>query len=62
VHGLSDTVVPPSMSENYQRAARELGDDARYVPIEGLGHREIIDPAGMAWPEIATHLARLLSA
>lgn len=62
LHGLSDTVVPPSMSENYERAARKLGDDATYVPIEDLGHRAIIDPAGGAWPKIASHLGRLLSA
>jgi acetyl esterase/lipase len=61
VHGLSDVAVPPSMSQDYQRAASDAGDDARYVPIEGLGHREIVDPSSTAWPVIAGHLERLLS-
>jgi len=46
VHGLSDTVVPPSMSEDYQRAAVEAGDEACYAPLVGVGHREVIDPTG----------------
>ena len=61
VHGLSDTVVPPSMSSDYQRVARAAGDDAVYVPIEGVGHRGMIDPASAAWPVISGHLEHLLS-
>jgi len=61
IHGLSDTVVPPSMSEDYQRTAQTLGDDAVYVPIEGIGHREVIDPASAAWPAIIDHLRSLLT-
>jgi acetyl esterase/lipase len=61
VHGLSDTVVPPSMSSDYERAARDAGDDARYVPVTGVGHRGLIDPAGPAWPVIAGHIEELLS-
>jgi hypothetical protein len=49
------------MSLDYQRSACELGDDAVYVPVEGLGHRQIIDPVGPAWPVIAGHLGRLLA-
>jgi pimeloyl-ACP methyl ester carboxylesterase len=60
VHGLDDTVVPPFLSEDYARAARELGDEAVYVPIAGLGHREVIDPSSKSWPLIAEHLRRLL--
>ncbi len=61
VHGLSDTVVPPSMSAGYQRAAREAGDDAIYVPVEGVGHREMIDPTSAAWPVISSHIERLFA-
>lgn len=57
VHGLEDTVVPPSMSERYAHQAQEAGDDARYVPLQGIGHRELIDPHGTAWAEIAATLA-----
>jgi acetyl esterase/lipase len=61
VHGLSDTVVPPSMSRDYQRVASEAGDDARYVPLDGVDHRGLIDPGGPAWPVIAGHIEELLS-
>jgi acetyl esterase/lipase len=55
-HGLEDTVVPPSMSERYAHQAKEAGDDARYVPLPGIGHREVIDPHSTAWAEIAATL------
>ena len=61
VHGLSDTVVPPSMSSDYQRSARAAGDDALYVPVEGVSHRAIIDPTSAAWPVISGHIERILS-
>jgi len=62
VHGLADTAVPPSMSADYQSAADNAGDDAVYEPIERVGHREVVDPNSTAWPTIARHLERLLSA
>jgi pimeloyl-ACP methyl ester carboxylesterase len=61
VHGLSDTVVPPSMSSDYQRSAREAGDDAIYVPVEGVSHRGLIDPTSAAWPVISGHIEQLFS-
>lgn len=61
VHGLSDTVVPPSMSSDYQRSAREAGDDAIYVPVEGVNHRGMIDPTSAAWPVISSHIERFFS-
>jgi acetyl esterase/lipase len=62
VHGLSDSVVPASMSEDYQRMADAAGDAAVYEPFEGIGHLEVIDPGLQAWPVVAQHLGRLLSA
>jgi acetyl esterase/lipase len=61
VHGLSDTVVPPSMSADYERAARDAGDDVSYVPVPGVGHRGLIDPGSAAWPVISHHLEQLFS-
>jgi acetyl esterase/lipase len=60
VHGLSDTVVSPSMSADYQKSASELGDPAVYEPVENLGHRELIDPKQPSWSVIAGHIERLL--
>jgi len=62
VHGLADTVVPPEMSERYQRAAVAAGDNALYVPVASADHRAVIDPASAAWGIASEHLERLLAA
>jgi acetyl esterase/lipase len=56
IHGLDDTVVAPSMSERYVDQARETGDKARYLPLPGIGHRELIDPRRTSWDEITATL------
>jgi acetyl esterase/lipase len=56
IHGLGDTVVPPSMSERYVERALEMGDEARYVPLPGAGHRDMINPRSPAWTEAAAEL------
>jgi pimeloyl-ACP methyl ester carboxylesterase len=59
IHGLRDTVVPPSMSERYAESALEAGDDVRYVPLPDAGHRDLIDPRGDAWAETEGQLETL---
>ena len=49
------------MSRDYHAAARAAGDDATYVPVEGAGHRDVIDPAGPAWPQVDAQLERLFT-
>jgi acetyl esterase/lipase len=61
IHGLDDTVVPPEMSSDYQTAAAEAGDDAKYVPVEGVGHRDLIDPTARGWPIIVREIQLLIS-
>jgi acetyl esterase/lipase len=56
IHGLADTVVPPSMSESYGKRAREAGDDVRYLALPGVGHREVIDARGPAWEHLTVEL------
>lgn len=60
LHGLGDTVVPASLSERYVQMATEAGDDARYVALPGVGHRELIDPQGAAWDELSAQLEDVL--
>ena len=60
IHGLSDTVVPAAMSERYVERAKASGDDARYVPLAGVGHREMIDPHSAAWPALSAQLSDVL--
>jgi acetyl esterase/lipase len=61
VHGLADTVVPPEMSERYQRAAVAAGDNAVYAPVPSADHRDLINPASAAWGVAAEHLEHLLA-
>jgi acetyl esterase/lipase len=61
IHGLGDTVVPPSMSERYVERALELGDDVRYVPLPGAGHRDMINPRGDAWVRASEQLEAFFS-
>ena len=49
------------MSSDYLKLGCGLGDDVSYVPLKGLGHRELIDPACESWPVIAQHLEGLIS-
>jgi len=60
IHGTADTVVPPSMSSGYERLAASHGDEVLFEPVEGAGHRQMIDPRGPAWSVLAPHLRRLL--
>jgi acetyl esterase/lipase len=62
VHGLDDTVVPAGMSERYADRARAAGDDARYVPLPGVGHRPLLRAGGAGWMAALEHLDLLLAA
>jgi acetyl esterase/lipase len=49
VHGREDRIVPVGLSERYVAAAREKGDAARLVVVEGAGHFDLIAPTSKAW-------------
>lgn len=38
IHGMSDTVVPPSQSENFARLLARHGKDHQYIEIQGEDH------------------------
>jgi acetyl esterase/lipase len=59
LHGTADTTVPASLSSNYVTQAREVGDEADYVPLPGAGHMDMIDPHGAAFDAVADLLRRL---
>jgi dipeptidyl aminopeptidase/acylaminoacyl peptidase len=61
VHGLDDTAVPPAMSESYAARATANGDDATYLPVPGVGHRDAVRRAGPAWNVAVEQLQRLLA-
>jgi acetyl esterase/lipase len=52
VHGNGDKVVPLAQSQVFAAAAKGRGDDARFVPVEGAGHFDLISPAAPAWREV----------
>jgi acetyl esterase/lipase len=60
VHGLDDTVVPPEMSEQYVARAQAVGDDARYVPVHGIGHRDLLRSRHAGWAAALGELGRLI--
>lgn len=49
VHGELDDEVPISQSQRYVEKAILAGDPARFVPLPGVGHYELIDPRHEAW-------------
>lgn len=61
-HGARDAAVPFEISQRYVEHAQALGDDARLVPMQDVGHFEPVDPATAAWRAVevmALSLARV---
>lgn len=59
VHGLADTSVPSSLSEDYVARALSLGDDATFVPLPEASHMDMISGHGPAFGALAIALDRL---
>jgi acetyl esterase/lipase len=56
VHGDADDRVPVEQSRRYAARARAAGDDVELVELPGVGHREVIEPAGAAWRAVERRL------
>jgi acetyl esterase/lipase len=56
VAGVDDVVMPPAVRDAYAAAAREAGDAAESVGVQG-GHREVVAPGSQAW---GVAIARIL--
>jgi acetyl esterase/lipase len=61
VHAGNDSVVPPSMSQDYQTMATSLGDSSRSLLVGGIGHRQLIDPTGRGWATAVSELERIIA-
>jgi acetyl esterase/lipase len=48
LHGTADSVVPPSLSQDYARRATDAGDAVDLVLVDE-DHRRVIDPRSDAW-------------
>jgi acetyl esterase/lipase len=58
IHGMVDTAVPPEMSASYSERAVAAGDSVTHVALEGVGHRDIIDPRGPAWSRAVEEIGK----
>jgi acetyl esterase/lipase len=61
IHAGNDSVVPSSMSRDYQTEAARKGDSARYLLVDGIGHRQLIDPRGLGWATAVSELTSILA-
>lgn len=52
LHGSDDQVVPATLSADYRAEAVARGDDVQLVPLQGVGHMELIQPTSAAWPAV----------
>jgi acetyl esterase/lipase len=52
VHGTADDRVPYVLASSYTEHARECGDDARLVGIDGAGHFDPVDPESSAFEPV----------
>jgi acetyl esterase/lipase len=60
IHAGDDSLVPTSMSQDYQALATSKGDSARYLLVEGIGHRQLIDPKGLGWATAVSELEHII--
>ena len=60
IHAGNDGVVPASMSRDYQRLATSNGDRARFILVDGIGHRQLIDPNGPGWAMAVSEMQQLI--
>lgn len=52
IHGEQDDIVPIEIAQRYYNAAKAKGDDVKLIPLEGIGHFEVIDPKSAAWKTV----------
>lgn len=53
VHGEQDLIVPISLSQDYERAARENGSPVSLITLPDADHFDLIDPASTDWAAVA---------
>lgn len=61
LHGVLDRFVPVEQSLSFARRAREKGDDAEALLIEGAGHFDLIAPFAPTWTQVEQAVVSLLS-
>jgi ketosteroid isomerase-like protein len=59
ITGVDDPAVPPHNADAYATAAKEAGDDAKAVTLDGAAHFEPIVPGTDVWPDVQSTILRL---
>lgn len=57
--GADDRTVPPRFADAYAASARQAGDDATAVTLDGASHFEVIVPGTSVWPEVRSTILTL---
>lgn len=60
VQGTLDPIVPVEQARSFEAAARERGDDARVLLVEGAGHFDVVAPFAAAWRTVERAVLSLL--
>jgi dipeptidyl aminopeptidase/acylaminoacyl peptidase len=60
IHGREDGSVPIVQSERFVQRARAVGDRATLLPLDGVGHMELIDPESGAWKVVVRSTLEVL--
>lgn len=60
IHGELDHHVPVSLSVEYHRRARELGDSVRLITLPDAEHFMVVDPSSSAWKAVIDSLEGLI--
>lgn len=60
IHGELDRHVPVSLSVEYHRRAREMGDSVRLITLPEAEHFMVVDPSSSAWKSVTESLEGLI--
>lgn len=60
LHGKQDHIVPIELSQEFQKTAKQKGDDVTLLVSETAGHYELISPVSSLWQVVTTSVRSLL--
>lgn len=61
IHGTEDRTVPAEMSQRFYEFGQALDASITLLPLDAMGHFELIDPKSRAWPKVYDAIDAALS-
>lgn len=61
IAGAKDTLVPSQHVRTYADAAKQAGDDTRYIEVPEAGHFDLVAPNSAAWEQVERAIVALVS-